>query len=214
MSAGLFTYIAVEGAIGVGKTTLATRLADRLGAQLLLERPEDNPFLEKFYADRARYALPTQLSFLFQRIEQARELSQAGIFQPRVVSDFMFAKDDLFARLLLSDDEYRLYRRVGDELSALAPVPDLVLWLRAPTSVLLERIERRGRTMEEGVQAPDLDQLDALYAAYFARQPTLPVLEVDAAVLDFAADGAAAVNALVEHLQRFANTRGRFPSQS
>ena len=133
-----FRHIAVEGAIGAGKTTLATRLSARIGARLLLERPEDNPFLEKFYADRTRYALPTQLSFLFQRIEQAREISQAGIFEPLVVSDFMFEKDELFARLMLSDDEYRLYRRVGDELAALAPAPSVAVtvMLTMPTSAL------------------------------------------------------------------------------
>ncbi len=206
---GRLRHLAVEGAIGAGKTTLATRLAARVGARLLLERPEDNPFLEKFYADRARYALPTQLSFLFQRIEQARELSQAGIFEPLVVSDFMFEKDDLFARLMLSDDEYRLYRRIGDELATLAPAPDLVLWLRAPAATLLERIARRGREMERGIEAHELDQLDALYAACFARHPRLPVLEVDVAAFDFAtSDGA--VDALLERIASFGGPRGRF----
>ena len=203
-----FRHIAVEGAIGAGKTTLATRLSARIGARLLLERPEDNPFLEKFYADRARYALPTQLSFLFQRIEQAREISQAGIFEPLVVSDFMFEKDELFARLMLSDDEYRLYRRVGDELAALAPAPDLVLWLRAPAATLLERIARRGRAMERGIEAYELDELDALYAACFARHPALPVLEVDAAGFDFATSDAA-ISALLARVASFDGTRGR-----
>jgi deoxyguanosine kinase len=204
-----YAHIAVEGAIGAGKTTLATRLAARIGARLLLERPEDNPFLEKFYADRTRYALPTQLSFLFQRIEQAREISQAGIFEPLVVSDFMFEKDELFARLMLSDDEYRLYRRVGDELAALAPAPDLVLWLRAPATTLLERIARRGRAMERGIEAGELDELDALYAACFARHPALPVLEVDAAAHDFAASDAA-LDALLARIASFDGTRGSF----
>ena len=200
-------YIAIEGAIGVGKTTLAARLAPRLGARLLLERPEENPFLERFYADRARYALPTQLSFLFQRLEQARELTQSGIFAPLVVSDFMFAKDELFARLTLSDDEYRLYRRIGDDFASFVPQPDLIVWLRAPSPTLVERIGRRGRAMERGLETRDLDDLDAQYAAHFARHPRLPVMSVDTSSTDFSADEQA-LDALIARMGAFEPGRG------
>ncbi len=201
-----FRHIAVEGAIGAGKTTLATLLAHRLDACLLLERPEDNPFLEKFYVDRARYALPTQLSFLFQRIEQARELAQAGIFTPRVVSDFMFAKDDLFAQITLSDDEYRLYRQINDGVASLAPAPDLILWLRAPASTLVERIGRRGRIMEQQLEARDLAELDARYAAYFAKHPSLAVMSVDTSSINFASDESAMVD-LMARIAAFHGSR-------
>lgn len=202
-------HIAVEGAIGVGKTTLARRLAAHLNARLLLERPEDNPFLTKFYADRARYALPTQLSFLFQRAEQAADLTQGGIFASLVVSDFMFAKDRLFAQLTLSDDEYRLYERISRDVAPPTPPPDLVLWLRAGPDTLLERVVRRGRPMERGLLSDDLAQLDAHYAAYFARETGLPVLEVDTTCVDLARDDGA-LTSLVSRIDAFDGTRDAF----
>jgi deoxyguanosine kinase len=199
-----FRHIAVEGAIGVGKTTLARRLARAWRARLLLERPEENPFLEKFYADRARHALPTQLSFLFQRIEQARDIAQSGMFEPAVVSDFMFAKDDLFARMTLSDDEYRLYRRIATDWAPPLPQPDLVVWLRASPSTLFERVQRRGRVMEQGLDEAALGDIDERYATHFASQPMLPLIVVDAQRIDWARSN----EALELLMQRVAEFRG------
>ena len=177
-------HIAIEGPIGVGKTTLARLLAPPLGAALLLERPQDNPFLERFYADPQRHAMSTQLCFLFQRIEQYRELAQPGIFTPRIVSDFMFAKDALFAQLTLSDDELRLYHRIHAELAPRLPQPDLVIWLRADVPTLLRRIAGRGRAMEHAIDAAYLERLAAAYADYFEHAPQLPVLAIDSEGFD------------------------------
>jgi deoxyguanosine kinase len=175
-----FRHIAIEGPIGAGKSTLATLLAPLLDAELLLERPEDNPFLERFYADGSRHAFQTQLFFLFQRVEQYRALAEPGMFAPRIVSDFMFAKDALFARLTLSDDEYRLYRQIHAQVAPSLPPPDLVIWLQAGRGTLLERIQQRGRPMEEGIDHGYVDALSQAYGAYFDAEPDVPVLQVDA----------------------------------
>lgn len=209
MGPSRFRHIAVEGAIGVGKTTLALRLADALKARLMLERPEENPFLEKFYTDRVRYALPTQLSFLFQRVEQARELAQGGMFAPMVVSDFMFAKDRLFAELTLSDDEFRLYQRISSDVTPPSPDPDLVVWLRAPASTLEDRVRRRGRPMEQDLDGESLARLDAHYAAYFSRQAQLNVLAVQTEGLDLAR-GEEALRALIDRIVTFRGPRESF----
>lgn len=179
MTLARFHHIAIEGAIGAGKSSLARRLASHLDARILLERPEDNPFLERYYREGARFALPTQLCFLFQRLEQMRELTQHGVFSPVVVSDFMFAKDKLFARLTLDPDEYRLYLQVESKLAPRLAAPDLVIWLQAEPATLLERVRDRDRAMESAIDEPMLARLAHAYADLFANDPPAPVLAID-----------------------------------
>ena len=144
MTKGYPDYIAIEGPIGVGKTTLARRLADSFGTDLMLEGAEDNPFLPRFYEDPVSGALPTQLFFLFNRARQIQSLRQADMFRRVGVADFLMEKDRLFAQLTLSDDELALYNQVYEKLTLDAPVPDLVIYLQAPVEVLLKRISERG----------------------------------------------------------------------
>lgn len=173
-----FRHIAIEGPIGVGKSSLAIRLARHLGAEVVLEEPAANPFLEHFYADMPGYAFQTQMFFLFQRLRQMQALVQSSVFASAVVSDFLFAKDAIFARLNLSDDEYRLYCQIHARVAALVPEPDLVIWLQAPTSTLTQRIRRRAIAMEQGIAASYLDRLAAAYAEHFQTYDGAPVLGV------------------------------------
>jgi deoxyadenosine/deoxycytidine kinase len=174
-----FRHIAVEGPIGVGKTSLARRLAQHLAAELMLERPQDNPFLERFYDDGTGYALQAQLSFLFQRVKQIQSLAQPGMFSHSVVSDFMFAKDALFARLNLSDDEYRLYRQMYAQVEPQVPEPDLILWLQAGPPTLLRRIRQRGIAMEQRISIDYLARICEAYVDYFRGYLGAPVLAID-----------------------------------
>lgn len=172
-------HIVVEGPIGVGKTSLARRLAHHLEADLVLERPEDNPFLERFYADMSGYALQTQLFFLFQRAKQVRSVAQAGIFSRAVVADYLFAKDAVFARLTLSDEEYRLYSQMYAQLSREVSEPDLVIWLQASPATLLQRIRARAIAMEKDIDEGYLQRLCEAYVEHFRSYAGAPVLAVD-----------------------------------
>ena len=156
MTKGHPDYIVIEGPIGVGKTTLARRLADSFGTDLMLEGAEDNPFLPRFYEDPVSGALPTQLFFLFNRARQIQSLRQADMFRRVGVADFLMEKDRLFAQLTLSDDELALYNQVYEKLTLDAPVPDLVIYLQAPVEVLLKRISERGVPYERNIQEPRL----------------------------------------------------------
>jgi deoxyadenosine/deoxycytidine kinase len=184
VSLSKYRYIVVEGPIGVGKTSLARRLAERLDSALLLERPELNPFLPRFYQDMERFALPTQLFFLFQRIQQLRELAQLDLFKRVTVSDFLLDKDPLFARLTLSGDELHLYQQIYDSLRPQAPKPDLVIYLQAQPTTLWERVRRRGAEFERPITPDYLASLADSYARFFYHY-TGPVLMVNSERLNF-----------------------------
>ncbi len=172
-------HLVIEGPIGVGKTSLAKRLAERLDADLLLEAPEQNPFLTKFYRDPPRYALQTQLFFLFQRIGQLGTLAQQDFFARPVVGDFLLDKDPLFARLTLSEDEFLLYRRIYDSLKPQAPEPDLVIQLVATPDTLIDRIARRGLLYEAGIGEAYLRALANGYGDLFYHYDSAPLLIVN-----------------------------------
>jgi deoxyadenosine/deoxycytidine kinase len=173
-----FPYIVIEGPIGVGKTSLARKLGARLSAELVLEKADDNPFLERFYGDLQGYAFQTQLFFLFQRLKQLRGLAQPAMFSRGIVSDFLFAKDALFARMNLSDDEYRLYAQMYAPAAAQVPEPDLIIWLQASPGTLLRRIRRRSIRMEQGITQDYLQRLCDAYIAHFNSHDGAPLLAV------------------------------------
>ena len=170
-----YRHIAIEGPIGVGKSTLARKLATHLGAELLLEMPQDNPFLDRFYQDMPGYAFQTQLAFLFQRVKQLQAAAQPGMFGHGVVSDFMFEKDAIFARLNLSDEELRLYLQMYTQVAPQVPGPDLVIWLQAAPPTLQARIEHRAIPMEQGIATDYLQRLCDAYVEYFHGYDGAPV---------------------------------------
>jgi len=198
-------YIVIEGPIGAGKTSLARELAQRLHADELLEQPDDNPFLERFYDDMARFALPTQLTFLFQRVDQLRGLAQLDLFKRPTIADFLLDKDPLFARINLTDDEYALYDKVYTHLKPQTPSPDLVIYLQAPVDTLVGRVHRRGVGFEQSIPAEYLARLADAYTRYFYQYAEAPLLIVNSERLNFVDD--------VSHfdllLERIANMRGQ-----
>ena len=180
-----YRHIVVEGPIGAGKTSLATRLAERLDASLLLEDPKANPFLAQFYRDMRRYALPTQLFFLFQRVQQLEGLKQPDLFAKPIVADFTLAKDPLFARLTLDDAEYQLYNRIYQHVRPQAPTPDLVVYLQASVDTLVFRVRRRGNPIETGIDEDYLRRLSEAYTRYFHDYSESPLLIVNSERLNF-----------------------------
>ena len=177
-------YIAIEGPIGVGKTSLARRLAAELDGELVLEEAGANPFLERFYQDPRGGALPAQLFFMFQRVRQLEQLMQADMFSDLRISDFLMAKDRLFAEVTLDRDEFALYDRVFAQLDFTAPAPDLVVYLQAPVDTLMFRIGRRGIGYEQGIQRRYLERLADAYSRYFHQYNESPLLIVNAATID------------------------------
>ncbi len=184
MPSGLF--IAIEGVIGVGKTTLAGVLAAATGAQQVLEEVEENPFLDPFYHDRRRHAFQTQLFFLLSRYRQMVALRQRELFHPALVSDYLFQKDRIFASINLNDAELALYDQIAPLLERDLPRPDRVLYLRADLSVILRRIEQRGRPFEKGIDLDYLKALDDAYTYFFFHYRAAPLLVVNTDHLDVA----------------------------
>jgi deoxyguanosine kinase len=204
-----FRYLVVEGPIGAGKTSLARRLGERLGTELLLEQPAENPFLARFYQDMPRYALPTQLFFLFQRAKQIEPLAQADMFRSPTVADFLLDKDPLFARITLTGDEFALYQRIYEALRPHAPVPDLVVYLQAQPGVLVERVRRRAAPFERGISDEYLAMLAENYTRFFYHYDAAPVLIVNSEKLNFV-ERDADFNLLVERIRGMKSRREFF----
>jgi deoxyadenosine/deoxycytidine kinase len=182
------THVAVEGPIGVGKTTLARKLAEIFEYPLLLEPGMENPFLDRYYREGRRHALPTQLFFLLHRARQMADIGGSGLVGNTLVADFMMEKDDLFARLTLDDNEYALYRQIHDNLAINAPVPELVIYLQAPSNVLVRRIQQRGIYYERDITPDYLNALINRYTEFFHHYTAAPLLVVNAAEIDFASN--------------------------
>ncbi|MEE4361828.1 MAG: deoxynucleoside kinase [Pseudomonadales bacterium] len=202
-------YIVVEGPIGVGKTTLARRLADSFQYETLLEAPAENPFLDRFYEEGRRNALPTQLFFLLQRAEQLRRLRQEDLFQQVRVADFLIDKDRLFAELTLDEHELALYAQVYDHLTIEAPTPDLVIYLQAPRHVLMDRIQRRAVPAERHIDEGYLDALIEAYTRFFHFYDSAPLLIINAAEIDLVGDDGQ-YERLVEMVRTFKSARSYF----
>jgi len=192
-------HIAIEGAIGVGKTTLTQKLADKLGSSAFFEQVDDNPFIELFYRDPSRHALSVQLSFLFSRLKQWQTLNQQDLFSQGVVSDYLFAKDHIFATVTLSDEELALYDQVARLLQVDLHRPDLVIYLQSKPNVIMERIRRRNRTMERGLKMDYLQQIISAYDQYFFHYQEVPLLIVQTDRMNFA-DHEDAVDTLIERI--------------
>lgn len=181
-------FISIEGAIGVGKTALAERLAKRLHAKLVLEEVDENPFLSQFYRDMKAYAFQTQLFFLLSRHRQQRELSQMDLFSQRVITDYLFAKEKIFAYLNLEDQELGLYEHIFSFIEKEIPTPDLVVYLQASPRELMRRIQERGRPSEREIQLEYLIELNESYNRYFFHYDVTPLLVVNVEEVDFVLD--------------------------
>jgi deoxyadenosine/deoxycytidine kinase len=178
-------YIVVEGPLGVGKTSLTQLLAERLKGETLLEDVEGHPFLTKFYRNPRKYAFQTQVFFLLRRYQQTAEIHQLDLFKKVVVSDYLFEKDRIFARINLDDQEFWLYEQVFQLLNRTAVVPDLVIFLQAKTDVLLERIRKRGRKFEKGVSPDYIESINQAFNTFFFHYQESPLLVIDASEIDF-----------------------------
>lgn len=178
-------YIAIEGVIGAGKTTLATKITERLQAKLVLERFEENPFLSKFYEDQDHYAFQTQIFFLLSRYKQQQELFQGDLFYQFLVSDYIFDKDKIFAYLTLQDDELKLYETLVTTIEKNIPTPDLVVYLQSSTDRLMSNIKMRGRSFEENMSHEYIKDLNEAYNYFFFRYKSAPLLIINSTEIDF-----------------------------
>jgi deoxyadenosine/deoxycytidine kinase len=202
-------YIAVEGPIGVGKTTLANKLAQTFGYSLLREPAAENPFLDRYYREGKRHALSTQLFFLLHRAQQIADVHAEDLLERNLIADFLIEKDDLFARLTLDDNEYELYCQIHESLAIDAPIPDLVIYLQAPAKVLLDRIRQRGIAFEREIGAEYLDSLITSYTEFFHFYNAAPLLVVNATEIDFA-NNSDHFDALLEQLVSMDGVRQYF----
>jgi deoxyadenosine/deoxycytidine kinase len=198
-------YIAIEGPIGVGKTTLATAMADRLGGRVVLEAVEENPFLPGFYQDRKKHAFQAQIFFLLSRFQQQQELFQQDLFNQVTIADYLFAKDRIFASLTLEPNELALYERIWQVLGARVVKPDLVVYLQARPEVLAARIRKRGRDFERSVSSEYLEQVSRAYGDFFFHYEDTPLLMVNTSDIDLADEGD--LDALLREIRR--HRRGR-----
>ena len=204
-----YPYIVIEGPIGSGKTTLAKLLADKFSVQLLSEKAEANPFLPRFYQDAQRYALPTQLFFLFQRSRQIADMTQRDLFSAPTVADFFLEKDPLFARLNLDDEEYALYHQIYTHLQLKSPKPDLVVYLQTPIEELAERIEERNISYEQEIPLEYIERLADAYSEFFHSYDASPVLIVNNEKLNIIKDESA-LNLLVDRILQIKSSREYF----
>ena len=177
-------FIVVEGPIGVGKTSLAKRIANTFNYEILLEEPEKNPFLNRFYQNPKQTALSTQLFFLLQRAQQFQDLKQKDLFRPVRVADFLMEKDKLFAQITLDKEEYKLYEKIYSHLTLDVPQPDLVIYLQAPVDILFERIQKRGVAFEQSIKRDYLEEISEAYARFFLYYEQTPLLIVNATEID------------------------------
>ena len=179
-------YIAIEGPIGVGKTTLARRLADAFKYPILLEPVTENPFLDRFYMEGSAHALPTQLFFLLHRARQVADLPGDDLLGPMMIADFMIEKDELFAKLTLDAEEFALYSQIHANLRIHPPAPDLVIYLQAPAQTLQQRVRGRGLSFEQSIDMDYLQSLADAYTEFFHYYSAAPLLIVNASAIDFA----------------------------
>jgi len=194
-------YIAVEGPIGVGKTSLAKKISADFGHQLCLEQPDENPFLKDFYENKQKFAFATQIHFVMQRSQQINKYFSESLIEQQIVSDFIFEKEDLFAGLNLTDDEYKVFAEVKSKFYINSPKPDLVIYLQASPKQLLNRVKERGKAYEEQISLEYLERICEMYSEFFFSYYDSPLLVINVDSVDFVSNQED-YNELVTHIKR------------